>query len=271
MTATGYRLDGAGFHYPAQAAWALRDVALTIAPGEFVGVIGPNGSGKSTLLKLLAGFLAPHQGQVFLDGQPLGRYPARALAQRIAVVPQSTHFVFPFTVQEIVEMGRVAQRAARAGRLGMLGWPGETVEDRAIVSRALEQLELAPLAPRSILELSGGERQKALVARALAQQPSILLLDEPTAFLDLHHQASVWRLVQALHREQGVTVVAVSHDLNLAALFCQRLVLLDQGRVRRAGPPGEVLTQSELDALYGQAVLVDRHPLAAVPRVTVRP
>jgi iron complex transport system ATP-binding protein len=265
----GYRLDGVSFRYPGRAEWAVRDLALTIAPGEIIGIIGPNGSGKSTVLKLLVGFLRPQQGDVQLDGRPLGHYAVRALAQRVAVVPQSVQFVFPFTVREIVGMGRMPHRTDRAGWLG--GWAVESQTDREAVQIALAEMELEPIAERSILELSGGERQKVLLARALAQQPSILLLDEPTASLDLHHQAAVYRRVRALNQQRGVTVVLVSHDLNLAALFARRLVLLDRGRIRRVGTPDEVLTQTELDALYAQSVIVDRHPSADAPRVTLRP
>jgi iron complex transport system ATP-binding protein len=267
--APAYHLTGVGFCYPGRREPALRGIDLTIEPGEFLGVIGPNGSGKSTLLKLLAGFFPPATGRILLGDRPLGGYSARALAQEIAVVPQSVHFVFPFTVEEIVRMGRLPHRAA--SMMGLTAWAGDGADDSRIVRTALEQLELEPLAQRSILELSGGERQKALIARALVQQPKILLLDEPTAFLDLHHQLAVYRLVQALNREQGVTVVAVSHDLNVAALFGRRLLLLDRGAIRRVGPPGDVLTQAELDALYGRAVVVDRHPLADAPRVTLQP
>jgi iron complex transport system ATP-binding protein len=268
-TPVGYRLDGAAFRYPGRAEWAVRDLTLTIAPGEVVGIIGPNGSGKSTVLKLLAGLLRPQQGEVRLDGHPLAHYAVRALAQRVAVVPQSVQFAFPFTVREIVGMGRMVHRTERSNWWG--GWVPESQADREVVRAALADMELEPLADRSMLELSGGERQKVLVARALAQQPSILLLDEPTASLDLHHQAAVYRRVRALNRERGVTVALVSHDLNLAALFARRLVLLDRGRARRIGPPDEVLTQTELDALYAESVVVDRHPSADAPRVTLRP
>ncbi len=272
----GYRLEGVAFRYPGRAEWAVRELTLAITPGEVVGIIGPNGSGKSTLLKLLAGLLRPQQGEVQLDGHPLGHYAIRTLAQRVAVVPQSVQFVFPFTVREIVGMGRMPYRAERSGWWGGLSLPVrqagiESQADREVVQAALAEMELGPIADRSILELSGGERQKVLLARALAQQPSILLLDEPTASLDLHHQAAVYRRVRALNRDGGVTIVLVSHDLNLAALFARRLILLDRGRVRRVGTPDEVLTQTELDALYAQSVVVDRHPSADAPRVTLRP
>ncbi|MBI3621043.1 MAG: ABC transporter ATP-binding protein [Nitrospirae bacterium] len=274
-THAGYRLDGAAYRYPGRAEWAVRGLTLTIAPGEIIGIIGPNGSGKSTVLKLLAGLLRPQQGEVRLDGHPLAHYAVRAFAQRVAVVPQSVQFVFPFTVREIVGMGRMVHRAERSTWWGGLsplgGWVPESQADHEAVRAALADMELEPVADRSILELSGGERQKVLVARALAQQPSSLLLDEPTASLDLHHQAAVYRRVRALNRDRGVTVVLVSHDLNLAALFARRLVLLDRGQTRRIGPPDEVLTQTELDALYAESVVVDRHPSADAPRVTLKP
>lgn len=266
---TGYRLDHVGFRYPGRADCAVQELTLTIKPGEVVGIIGPNGSGKSTLLKLLAGLLQPQWGGLQLDGEPLERYAVGAVARRIAVVPQSVQFVFPFTVREIVGMGRMPHRADRAGWLS--GVTAESSEDRETVRAALTDMELEPIAERSILELSGGERQKVLLARALAQQPTILLLDEPTATLDWHHQSMVYRRVRALNRERNVTVVLVSHDLNLASLFARRMILLDRGRIRRQGSPQEVLTQAELDALYERAVIVDRHPSVDVPRVTLRP
>jgi len=274
-----FRLNGAGYRYPGRADWAVRDVTLTIAPGERIGLIGPNGSGKSTLLKLLSGFLRPQQGEVQLNGSPVESMAAWQLAQQVAVVPQSVQFIFPFTVREIVAMGRLPRRLARSESwknwLGGLpvsaGWSAEGRDDRVAVQAALADMELEPIADRSVLELSGGERQKVLLARALAQHPAILLLDEPTAALDWHHQSVVYRRVRALNEEQGATVVLVSHDLNLAALFARRLVLLDGGRIRRIGSPDEVLTQAELDALYAQSVVVDRHPSADAPRVTLKP
>jgi ABC-type cobalamin/Fe3+-siderophores transport system ATPase subunit len=265
----GYRLEGVCFRYPGRAEWAVRDLTLAITPGDVVGVIGPNGSGKSTLLKMLAGLLRPQQGEMQLDGRPLGHYAIRVLAQRVAVVPQSVQFVFPFTVREIVGMGRIPHRVEQSGWWGGLSAASQT--DRDAVDMALIDMELEPVAERSILELSGGERQKVLLARALVQQPSILLLDEPTTSLDLHHQAAVYRRARSLNQKQGVTVVLVSHDLNLAALFARQLILLVGGRVRRIGSPDEVLTQAELDALYERAVIVDRHPSADAPRVTLRP
>jgi iron complex transport system ATP-binding protein len=276
----GYRLDRVGFRYPGGAGWAVQALTLAIEPGEVVGLIGPNGSGKSTLLKLLAGLLEPREGQVHLDGQPLEHYGVNALARRVAVVPQSIQFVFPFTVREIVGMGRTPHRVNQLvgwknwlGGLSLPVWQGgiEPLADRETVQTALAEMELEPIAERSVLELSGGERQKVLLARALAQQPSILLLDEPTASLDLHHQSAVYRRVRALNRERGVTVVLVSHDLNPAALFARRLILLDHGRIRRIGSPDDVLTQTELDALYARTVIVDRHPSADAPRVTLKP
>jgi iron complex transport system ATP-binding protein len=265
----GYRLEGVCFRYPGRVEWAVRDLTLEVTPGDVVGVIGPNGSGKSTLLKMLAGLLRPQQGEIQLNGRPLGHYAIRVLAQQVAVVPQSVQFVFPFTVREIVGMGRMPHRIEQSGWWGGLSAVSQT--DRDAVDMVLIDMELEPVAERSILELSGGERQKVLLARALVQQPSILLLDEPTASLDLHHQAAVYRRARSLNQQQGVTVVLVSHDLNLAALFARRLILLDGGRVRRIGSPDEVLTQAELDSLYAQSVVVDRHPSADVPRVTLRP
>jgi iron complex transport system ATP-binding protein len=265
VTAPRFELHEVGCSYPGSGLWAVRGLSLAVQPGEFLGVIGPNGSGKSTLLKLLSGFIRPQEGTVSFDGRPIGSYRANALARQIAVVPQQGQFAFPFTVGEMVGMGRAPYQTALAP------WSAQAPEDRAMVGQALAQLELESLEHRSVLELSGGERQKVLVARALAQHTNILLLDEPTASLDVHHQLAVYRLLRTLNVERQVTVVAVSHDLNLAALFSHRLALLDEGAIRCVGAPAEVLTQAELDALYGGAVVVDRHPLMATPRVTLRP
>jgi iron complex transport system ATP-binding protein len=242
-------LEAAGLSFAYGGRTVLVDVSLEVAPGEIVGVIGPNGSGKTTLLRALAGVLVPERGVVRLDGAGLARRPRREVARRLAVVSQDVGVEFPFSAIEVVLMGR-------APHLRALALP--RARDVAIARAAMATLEVADLEDRPLDRLSGGERQRVLLARALAQEPRVLLLDEPTTHLDLRHQASVCDVVQDLARERGVAVVAVLHDLNLAAMYCHRLVLLAAGRVARAGTPGEVLTAGVLERAYGARVHVGR-------------
>ncbi len=227
----------------------LTGVDLRIGRGEVVGVIGPNGVGKSTLLHLLAGTLVPQRGEVRLDGQPLRGAAPEALARRLAVVPQATPMVFGHRVVDIVAMGRHPHRDLFQWRLSH--------EDEERVLGALEQTGMTALATRRFNELSGGEQQLVFIARALAQSTEIMLLDEPTASLDLHHQAAILDILRDLHRAQGTTLVWVAHDLNLVSRLCQRLVLLDAGRVTADGPPDEILTAERLSEVYQTAVSVE--------------
>ncbi|MBM4319929.1 MAG: ABC transporter ATP-binding protein, partial [Deltaproteobacteria bacterium] len=211
----------------------LDGLELTIAAGEIVGLLGPNGSGKTTLLRLACGWLAATSGAVLLDGRPLRSFTPAERARSVAVVPQEHHFPFSYSVAEAVLMGRAPWREG--------SW-WESAADRRLAVEAMELAGVARLAGRSVDTLSGGERQRVLVARALAQQPRLLLLDEPTSSLDVHHQLSLTGTVQRLARAGRFTVLAALHDLNLASQFCSRVVLLHRGRVHASGPPGEVLT-----------------------------
>ncbi len=237
---------------------ALRGFSLTIAPGAFVGVVGPNGSGTSTLVKLLSGYLRPQRGRVTLAGRDLAHLSPRDRARRIAVVPQDTPVTFDYTALEVVLMGR-------SPHLSMLGV--ETARDVAIARAAMGQTGTAAFQGRSLGALSGGERQRVLLARALAQQTPILLLDEPTAHLDVNFQIETLRLLRALHAERGVTVLAVLHDLNLASLYCDRLVMLMAGQLAAEGPPGAVLTADRLEAVYGARIWCEVHPVTERPYV----
>jgi iron complex transport system ATP-binding protein len=224
----------------------LREVSFSIAGGEFVGIIGPNGSGKSTLLRLMSGFLRPRQGRLRVDGLASERYDRRELGRRVGVVPQETAISFPFSVTEMVLFGRTPH-------LGGFGFEGDA--DLTAAARAMERTETAHLARRAVTELSGGERQRVILARALAQEPSHLLLDEPAAFLDIRHEVEMYDLLRDLQRG-GMTVVSVLHDLNIAALYCDRLLLLHDGRLARAGTPAEVVTYATLTEVYGTEVYV---------------
>ena len=246
--------------------WALRELTCEIRAGEVFGVIGPNGSGKSSLLKLLARLLRPQEGRVDLLGQTLAAMRQDAVARMVALVPQESQQVFPFTIAEVVLMGRFAHHRSR-WNFGGLGW--ETREDIRLAAAAMTDMDISHLAHRPITDVSGGERQRAIIARALTQQPSVLLLDEPTAFLDLNHQLEICRILRRLNDERGLTVVLVSHDLNLASQYCDRLMLLREGRPYSIGVPQEVIRQDVLEAVYGCTVLVDRHPISGLPRVTL--
>lgn len=226
----------------------LRDVSLQVHRGEFVAIIGPNGSGKTTLLKLLTRVLRPQRGRIALEGHDYAHISARQLARRIAVAPQETPVLFPFSVTEVVLMGR-------APYLPAFGF--ETHEDLEQARRAMEQTDVLHLADRAIGSLSSGEKQRAIIARALAQQPEILLLDEPTSSLDIKHQIDVYELLTGLNAANGLTVVIVSHDLNMAAQYARRMVLLREGTLYRDGPPGEVITRESIRKVYGAEVAIE--------------
>jgi iron complex transport system ATP-binding protein len=238
----------------------LDGVSIAVDRGGLIGILGPNGSGKSTLLKILAGTLSPQAGSVILDGRPLNDWSRREIARRIAVVPQDTHAPFDYTVLDIVLMGRFPH-------LGAFALEGP--DDLAIARRALAATGTGVFEHRAFNTLSGGERQRVVIAGALAQSPELLLLDEPTASLDIGHQMEVQALLGRLNAENGVTMVLSTHDLNLAAALCRQLVLLRGGRVLAAGPTEEVLTSQAVGALYGVHAAVERH--AGSGRLTVVP
>jgi iron complex transport system ATP-binding protein len=238
----------------------LDRVSIGIASGDLVGILGPNGSGKTTLLKILGGTLRPKGGSVTLDGRPIGEWSRREIARRVAVVPQDTYAPFDFTVLDIVLMGRFPY-------LGPFALEGP--DDLAIARRALDATGTAWFEGRAFSTLSGGERQRVVIASALAQRPQLLLLDEPTASLDIGHQIEVQTLLSRLNCDEGMTMVLSTHDLNLAAALCRRLVLLRGGRVLAAGPTDEVLTSGTVRALYDVDAAVERH--ARSGRLTVVP
>jgi iron complex transport system ATP-binding protein len=224
----------------------LYDVRLRVRAGEMLGLLGPNGSGKTTLLRLLSGVLTPQQGQVLLQGRPLRVWGRRGAARRIAVVPQEMQLPFAYTVENMVLLGRTPF-------VNFLGSRGR--DDRAVVLDAMQATGVDALAGRVFNQLSGGERQRVMLAMALAQQPELLLLDEPTAHLDIKYQIETLELVQRLNRERGVTVIAAMHDLNLAARYFTRLLLFQRGIVADAGP-AEVLEPRLLGRVYGVDVQV---------------
>jgi len=224
-----------------EGADVVRGVSFAVQRGEFVGVLGPNGSGKSTLLKLLCGLLTPTRGEVFLDGVPLQEKKARDVARRVAFMPQEQLTDFPFTVAERVLMGRHPH-------LGLMEF--ESAKDAEVAREAMRVTDTLQFANRTYREISGGERQRASLAAALAQQPEILLLDEPTTALDIKFQVQILSLLKKLNAERGLTVVMAIHDLNLAAVSCKRLALLKQGEKKWEGAPSEVLTEEKLREIY---------------------
>lgn len=225
---------------------------LSIPAGSFTVLLGPNGSGKTTLLRILAGTLAPDSGDIRLDSRPLADLAPRERARLLAVLPQESRVVFPFTVMEVVLMGR-------APHLGLLGFPGRG--DVAIAEESMRMTDCLQFAARRINELSSGERQRVYLARALAQRPRILFLDEPTTFLDLAHQIHFLGILDRLHRDHGITILSVSHDVTLAGMHGRRLVLLHDGRVAAAGEPSEVLREDLLRQVYGVSVRVVDNPV----------
>lgn len=236
----------------------LREVSLSVTGGEVVGVIGPNGSGKTTIVRVLSGVLAPVQGRVTLDGAPLPVGDRRRLARHVGVMPQDPALSFPFTALEVVLMGR-------APHLPPLTLP--RAADLAVARAAMQSLDVGDLETRRLDQLSGGERQRVLLARALAQEPRLLLLDEPTSHLDLRHQVGMYELLRQRARGTGVGVLSVLHDLNLAGMYCDRLVLLAAGRVVADGTPDDVLQASVLGDAFGTRVYVGKHERTGQPVV----
>ena len=262
-----YSLEDVTFSYSrgkgAESEAVLKGLSCLILSGRVLGILGPNGSGKSTLLKLLARVYQPQKGTIEILGESLTGLSQLNVAKRVALVPQETLQVFPFTIAEMVLMGRSPHHQ------GWGGWHWEDSQDWAVAQNAMDELDVAHLGDRLVTEVSGGERQRAVIARALVQEPQILLLDEPTAFLDLHHQLDIARIIKRLNRERGLTVILVSHDLNLASQYCDQVLLLNHGRLAAMGSPQTVITPEVIEAVYGCSVLVDRHPQSGLPRVSL--
>ena len=262
-----YSLKDVAFSYSkgkrAESDAVLKELSCLILSGRVLGILGPNGSGKSTLLKLLARVLQPQKGTIEILSQSLAGLSQLDVAKCVALVPQETLQVFPFTIAEMVLMGRSPHHQ------GWGGWHWEDSQDWAVTQNAMEELDVAHLGNRLVTEVSGGERQRAVIARALVQEPQILLLDEPTAFLDLHHQLDIARIIKRLNRERRLTVILVSHDLNLASQYCDQVLMLNHGRLAAMGSPQTVITPEVIEAVYGCSVLVDRHPQSGLPRVSL--
>ncbi len=257
-----YRASDLRYRYPGAGRPAVRGVDLAVPRGAFYAIIGPNGCGKTTLFRLLLGALQPDAGSIEYDGGPMDGWDRRELARRVGVVPQSEELVFPLTVRELVAMGRYPH-------LGP--WHGERTADRSAVGSALARCDVVDLAARPMGTLSGGERQRARLARALAQEPDTLVLDEPTASLDIAHEMGIFELLRGL-ADSGVTILMVTHNLNVAARYADRLLLMDRGRPVAEGTPAHVFTAETLEAVYRWPITVSRHrgpgPDAGAPQVT---
>lgn len=244
----GWTLDRVRFRHAGATHATIDDVTLDVPGGRMTALLGPNGVGKSTLLELLLGTLAPDDGRIVFHGRPLHAWPRQAFARAVGVVPQHEAEP-PFTVRELVAMGRYPH-------LGT--WRRERPADRDAIAHAMERCDVATLADRRFATLSGGERQRVRVARALAQEPSALVLDEPTAALDVRHEMAAFELLRAL-RDDGVTIVLATHNVNLAARYADELVLLQHGRVVASGAPHAVLTADQIGRVYGWPVSIVPH------------
>jgi len=248
---SNYSLDAADLEFSYDGHCVLKDVNLQMTQGEVLVLIGPNGAGKSTLIKLAAGLLHPSSGSVKLFGRHPLDWRKRDLARKLAMVSQNAYLPPTYSVWESTLMGRTPY-------LGFLGMARD--HDRQVTRSSLECVGIAHLADRLVGELSGGERQRVVLARAFAQEPSCLLLDEPTTHLDMHHQVAILSLVRGLAKQKGTAVLIVLHDLNLASTFADRIVLLINGRVITQGRPSEVISHKQLSAIYGDSIIVFPRP-----------
>lgn len=240
----------------------LHRVDLHVQQGCFYGIIGPNGSGKSTLLKLLSGVETPDHGDVILEGKPLQSYTRKETARRMAVLQQEGLPPLSYTVREVIEMGRYPFQH-------WLG--GEENDPEAVIQLVMDQLDLHPMAERPVSELSGGERQRVALAKTMVQEPRVLLLDEPTTFLDIGYQIQMMDYIRKWQKDCGLTVIAVLHDLNLAAQYCEHLLVLHQGKIAGSGTPAEVLTANLIQEVYGTEPIVLSHPESGVPQILLQP
>lgn len=250
------RLEKVWFSYPGRGIFV--DLNFDLEKGEILGLIGPNSSGKTTLLRLMDGLLLPQKGRVLLHGQDLRSLSRTQIARHIAVVPQEIEIPFAFSVGEIVLMGR-------APYLKRFRW--EKAQDLKIAQEAMALTDVVDLEKRLFWDLSQGEKQRVLIARALAQEAEVILMDEPTSHLDLNHQIEVHELIQQLNRDKGLTILHISHDLNLAAEFSHRLVLLHKGAIFVVGKPEEVITEENIRQVYEMEVMIDKNPFCGAPRV----
>ncbi|MCJ7840547.1 heme ABC transporter ATP-binding protein [Lederbergia sp. NSJ-179] len=241
----------------------LHDLSFSVEKGEFFGIIGPNGSGKTTLLKMMSGLLSPKKGDILLQDKPLRNFTTKELAQKLAVLPQVQSEAFAFTVKETVALGRYAHQK------GLFQTRRE--EDEQIIEKAMIATGIQPFQNKLLHTLSGGERQRVFLAQALAQKPEILLLDEPTNHLDLSFQKELLDKLNRWVREKGLTVISIFHDLNIASLYCDRLLLMDKGRIHTIGKVEDVIQKQTIRTVYHIEVEIYNHPKMPKPQIALLP
>lgn len=254
-----YNIENLFFKY--NSKYTLSDINFDIKTNEVLGVLGPNGSGKTTLIKLLDNILKPEKGTIKLFNKNINKYKREELAKIIAYVPQNIDIVFPFTVIEVVLMGR-------APFLNSFGF--ENDKDYEIAFKVIEKLDIKDIINKPYNSLSGGEKQRVSIARALCQDPKIILLDEPNAHLDISHQIEIFNLIKTLNKEENITIISVSHDLNLASLYFDRIIVLKAGKIAASGTPNEVLTKESIKEIFNTNVEVDYY-YQKKPRITIIP
>jgi iron complex transport system ATP-binding protein len=252
------KVEDLSFRYDGD--WILQDLGFVVEKDDFLGIVGPNGIGKTTLLKLFYRLMSPHTGRVLVCGTDLAKMARQEISKKIAVVSQETQINFPFVALEVVLMGRSPH---------LKGLQFERKRDFDVAKMAMELTDTLQVAHRPFSELSGGEKQRVFIARALAQETEIILFDEPTANLDIRHQVKFYDLMTALNAEKHITLVTVSHDINLAGEFCKNILLLHERRIFAHGEPSKVITKANIEAVYDTPVLVDQNPETGAPRVTL--
>lgn len=257
---SAYRAEGLYFKYSDQ--WIIEGISFNIHDGEFFGIIGPNGAGKSSLLKLISKILTPQSGQIYLRDTDLNAIKRDELSGIVSYIPQESSFLFPYTVAETVSMGRYPHSKGKFFA---------DAHDKKIVSDAMTWVGIDVLKDRAITDISGGEKQRAIIARGLAQEPDILIMDEPTTSLDIGHQAEIFNLLSRLNLERKLTIIVSLHDLNLGSQYCDRLMLMNRGKIAAIGTPPDVITEENILDVYGCNVIVDKNPVSGSPRVSVIP
>lgn len=265
------RIENVSFSYPSNPVF--ENITFEVVKGDFLGILGPNGCGKSTILKLIDRILVPQSGRIKVKEKQLNDYHRKDIAKCIGFVPQGIHWQFPFSVFEVVLMGRIPHSG---------GYGFESEQDIEIAREAMRSVDILRLAEKPITGVSGGEQQRALIARALAQKPEILLLDEPNAHLDIAHQIEIFQILKEENDQNDLTVICVSHDLNLASSFSKRLMMLGSAssgesreryggnKIVAIGSPSEVLTNEHIERVFSTPVMVDPHPISGSPRITIR-
>jgi len=252
------QVENVGYRYNHQ--WVIKGISFKVDQGQLIGLIGPNGSGKTTLLKCMDRLLIPQEGKVLWEGQSLSHFSQNEIARNMALVSQESSLIFSPTVLETVLMGRYPY---------LKRFQLEGLKDFHLAEAAMDRMQIGHLKQRSLSELSSGERQRVYLARALCQEPKVLLLDEPTAFLDIQHQVSILDLILSLNLQKELTILIASHDINLTAQYCQRLILINQGEIETVGPPDQVIKEEIIGKVFKTRVVVDENPFTRTPRITL--